>query len=177
MSVYSQLTPQLIQVTNMYYVIASYEIIWYSHEVHFKKTTTYNSCRSLAVLLSGLYMIVMNLSETAPESIWWRFKRCRREDLASSRAGHSTQKCCSWSSICPLLHDLHILFPTDRPMYLPVSICNGAVPPLRHTSRDLWDFTLTFCSPYSAFKLMYDLNFGFLFATSPLFQVEETANE
>ena len=37
--------------------------------------------------------------------------------------------------------------------------------PFNCASRDLWDFTLTFCtyssvSPYSVFKLMYDLNFG-----------------
>ena len=50
-------------------------------------------------------------------------------------------------------------------MYLPVSICNGAVPPLNRASRDLWGFILTFwtyssVSPYSVLKLMYDLNFG-----------------
>ena len=64
MSVYSQLTPQLIQVTNMYYVIASYTRLYdivmrYTLKKKNKKKP-YNSCRSLAVLLSGLYMIVMN---------------------------------------------------------------------------------------------------------------------
>ena len=129
------------------------------------------SYRRLAVLLSGFCMIVMNLSlsDTAPESIWWRFKRWRRGALASSRAGHSTQKCCS-SSTCPVLHDLHILSSTGRPMYLPVSICNGAVPPLNRASRDLWVLILTFCtyssvSPYSVLKLMYDLSFGLVKAS------------
>ena len=78
------------------------------------------------------------------------FKRCRRGSLASSRAdGHPTQKRCS-SSTCCVLHDLHILSSTGKPIYLLVSICSGAVPPLNHANRDLWDFTLTFCT-YSVF--------------------------
>ena len=108
----------------------------------------------------------MNLSssERAPASTWWRFKRCRRGALTSSKAGHSTQKCCS-SSTCRVLHDLHILSSTGRPMYLPVSICSGAVPPLSRASRDLWDFTLTFCTyssvfPYSVLRFTYNLNLG-----------------
>ena len=146
----SQPTPRL---TSHYYYYKKKSIV-----MMYVLKTLY---RSLAVLLSGFCMIVMNLSssETAPESTWWRFKRWRKGALASSRAGHSTQKCCS-SSTCPVLHDLHILSSTGRPMYLPVWICNGAVPPLNRASRDLWGFILTFCtyssvSPYSVLKLMY----------------------
>ena len=54
---------------------------------------------------------------------------CRREALASTRAGHPTQKCYS-SSTYRVLHDLHILSSTGGLIYLPVSICSGAVPPL-----------------------------------------------
>ena len=157
---FSDMSVQLPADTTAYKSLTLFKKSIYSHDVRFKNILY----RSLAVLLSGFCMIVMNLSssETAPESTWWRFKRWRRGALASSRAGHSTQKCCS-SSTCPVLHDLHILSSTGRPMYLPVSICNGAVPPLNRASRDLWGFILTFCtyssvSPYSVLKLMYDLN-------------------
>ena len=79
-----------LQVTN---------IIKHSYELRFKNILY----RSLAILLSGLCMIMMNLSSsaTAPESTRWGFKRRRSGALASSRAGHSTQKCCS-STTCPV---------------------------------------------------------------------------
>ena len=56
--------------------------------------------------------------------------------LTFSRAGHPTLKC-YLSSTCPVLHGLHTLSSTGRPMYLPVPICSGTVPPLSYACRDL----------------------------------------
>ena len=63
----------------------------------------------------------------------------------SFRAGQPTQKC-SLSSTIAELHILHVLCSTGRQAYLPISICNGAVPPLRWASGDLCAFTLVFCT-------------------------------
>jgi len=119
----------------------------------------------------------MSLSSlvSVPESTWWRSKSCRRGPLAFSRAGHPTLKCCS-SSTCPVLHGLHTLSSTGRPMNLPVPICSGTVPPLSYACRDLWDFTLSFCTYSSVLEFMY---FGLdkTCLTPLLFKVEETAGD
>ena len=89
---------------------------------------------------------------------WWRFKRCRRGALASPRAGHSTQKRCL-SSTCHVLHDLHnpLFLLGGRYIYQFQFVVVLFLDPLNRASRDLWDFTLTFCTyssvfPYSVLK-------------------------
>jgi len=95
------------------------------------------------------------------------------------RPGQPTQRCSS-SSTMPELQVLHDLSFTGRQTYLPISVCNGAVPPLRLASRDLCTFTLVLCtypsvSPQSALSLMYDLNFGLLVTSILPLQAKETA--
>ena len=90
--------------------------------------------------------ILMNFSSSRsnPNPYWSCSINLSRRPLASFRPGQPTQKCSS-SSTMPELHVLHVLSSTGRQMYLPVSICNGAVPPLRWASRDLYAFTLVLC--------------------------------
>jgi len=88
----------------------------------------------------------MNFSSSCrnPNPDWACFKNLSRGYLASFTPGQPTQKCSS-SSTMPELHVLHELSSTGRQTYLPISICNRAVPPFRWASRDLCTFTLVFC--------------------------------
>ena len=52
------------------------------------------------------------------------------------------------------------LLPAGKLMYLPVSSCSGAVPPLNCANRDLWVFTVTFCAYSSVSPNSVYLNFG-----------------
>ena len=84
-----------------------------------------------------------------------KIKRCKKKPLTELDVPHRNA-----ASTCPVLHDPQFLSSTEKLMYLPVSSCSGAVPPLNCASRDLWDSTVTLCtnssvSPYSVY-----LNFG-----------------
>ena len=63
----------------------------------------------------------------------------------------------------PELHVLHVLSSTERQTYLPISIWNGAVPPLRW-AREICALSLLFSVRIlqSVLSLMYDLNFGLI---------------
>ena len=107
--------------------------------------------------------LCFSVAGSVPESTWCRSKSCSRGALTYSRAGHPTQKCCS-SSTCPVLQELHKSYPL---FYIlgGQCICRWSCFPLSHASKDLWDFTLTFCAYILLFFHILFVNFG-LYKTS-----------
>ena len=120
------------------------------HEVLSRNILYKNDPSLLSAFACSIILMNFSLSCSNPNPEWACSINLSRGPLVSFSPGQPTQKCSS-SSTMPELHVLHVLSSTGRQTYLPVSICNGAVPPLRRASRDLCAFTPVLCT--SHFKL------------------------